>query len=543
MKINGLRCGLGVSLLALSAGVAARADSDDYRHLSGHRNGLQISYVANSLAQSLIKRGPWVLHESGGYAHDASGIVPTTSGPPYANAGTPYAAYCGSNGALTRNHAISLMQPYYFPFVRRHGDKLEGFFDYRPRNEQEAMVAAISYDWGASWLFQTEALALNPYCPSDPTDPDNLNVKVGGVDTAYGSDAANAADNGLGHPVVLSVNHVQRLYQLNRANGHIDSDQLVVHTLSPWTDDAFSTLPPLGYVSPLASGGYPALEATATATSGLINPDAIMGAAAMGATTTVVYVEKTLNADTSFPAAEQCPKTPAFALTNLVNGKARKPNHDVTTVRVATTTDGVNFTDVGVVAGINDPTTVALNEIRYLGSGSIIRLSDGRYGMFFGAGNCLDNDSDGFHFLGYAETDNRVIGPKDLLKWHVVNGLDNPILSTDTVTDPSGPRPYPLNPPIVNVHGADALTAAQVAPFTPPVAMSPLVTPPGGYNSNFFSGRVYDPQTLYTDPETVTIVFAGYNTPQPSNNLGDYRTIGRFQLKFPAYYVAPPFEE
>jgi hypothetical protein len=40
---------------------------------------------------------------------------------------------------------------------------------------------------------------------------------------------------------------------------------------------------------------------------------------------------------------------------------------------------------------------VALNGIRYLGSGSLLRLADGRYGMFFGGGNCLDNDSDTFH--------------------------------------------------------------------------------------------------------------------------------------------------
>ena len=52
-------------------------------------------------------------------------------------------------------------------------------------------------------------------------------------------------------------------------------------------------------------------------------------------------------------------------------------------------------------------------------------------------------------------------------------------------------------------------------------------------------GRVYDPQALYTDEQKVTIVFAGYNTPQPRNNLGDYRTIGRFQLRFPQGYVSP----
>jgi hypothetical protein len=120
------------------------------------------------------------------------------------------------------------------------------------------------------------------------------------------------------------------------------------------------------------------------------------------------------------------------------------------------------------------------------------------------------------------------------------------VLSTDTVTDPlavGGPRPYPLNAPIVNITGADALTAAQVAPFTPPVPASPFVIPPGGYDSNFFSGRVYDPQAIYTDERTLTIVFAGYNTPQPSNNLGDYRTIGRFQLNVPKGYFKRPSDE
>ncbi len=542
---------LGASaVIALSAGHAARAD-DDY-HFHDRDKNPAISYVRHSLAQSVILNGPWTLHESvANFIHDASGIVPpaTQTAPPYTGTGTPYASYCNAAGKLAVNHGFSLMQPYYFPFVRRHGDILEGFFDYRPRNEQEAVVAAISTDWGASWIFKGEALALNPYCPWFPSDPDNQFVSVNGVKTAYGSDPNSAADNGLGHPVVLKVKGVQRIYELNRANNHIDSDQLVVHTLTPSEDNPLSKLPGYGYVSPLSTGGYPALEATAQATSGLHNPDAIMGAVRLGPTTTVVYVEKTLNADTGlgYPV---CPKTPAFALTNFVNGKPRKANDDVIAIRVATTADGINFTDVpvdvgngaGVAAGLNDPKTVALNGIRWLGSGSIIPLADGRYGMFFGAGNCLDNDSDGFHFIGYAETVNPVRQPSDLLNWKVVNGLDNPILSTDTVTDvitdPSHPRPYPLNPPLVNVSSADALTPAQVAPFVPPVEPPPFVTPTGGYTSNFFSGRVYDPQALYTDEHTVTIVFAGYNTPQPSNNLGDYRTIGRFQVRFPDGYLA-----
>jgi len=52
-----------------------------------------------------------------------------------------------------------------------------------------------------------------------------------------------------------------------------------------------------------------------------------------------------LNADNKPPYSYPvCPSTPSFALTNLVNkGKARAANDDVTTVRVATTTDGINF--------------------------------------------------------------------------------------------------------------------------------------------------------------------------------------------------------
>src|SRR5262249_30904076 len=140
-----------------------------------------------------------------------------------------------------------------------------------------------------------------------------------------------------------------------------------------------------------------------------------------------------------------CPQTPPFALTNFVNGKPRKANHDVITVHVATTTDGLAFTEVGPATNLFDPATTSLSGTRWLGSGSLIPLADGRYGMFFGAGNCLDNDSDGFHYIGYAETVNVVKTAADLQNWTVLNKLDNPILSTDTVTDtitnPSVPRP------------------------------------------------------------------------------------------------------
>jgi hypothetical protein len=508
-----------------------------------------ITYVPDSLAQSSIHQGPWVLHQHNEEAqYDASGILPSLSipalqtAPPYINAGTPYVNLCNSKGHFIKNHGLNLMQPYYFPFVRNHNGILEGFFDYRPRNENEATVAAVSRDFGKTWEFVSQALELNTFCPADITDPDNLNVMVDNVVTPYGSSSANAADNGLGHAFVMSVSGVQRIYHLNRANGHIDTDQLVVHKLEGESAaHALNKLPKLGYVSPLASGGYPTLENTATATTGLIFPDAILGNLTNPAdgSTIIVYVSKQLGADNTgpnaYPVAQQCGKT-KFSLPNIVAGKGKAANHDITSIRVATTTDGISFTDLGTIAsGLNDPKTVALNGIRWLGSGSIIPLNDGRYGMFFGAGNCLDNDSDGFHFVGYAETTNVVNGASDLLSWNIVHGFDNPIISTDTLTDPVSHQVYPANAPLVNVAGVDGLTPGQVAPFN--AASYP------GYVTNFFSGRVYDPQAVITDNETVSVIFAGYNTPQPSLNLGDYRSIGRIQLKFPAGYVKSPTSE
>ena len=56
----------------------------------------KISYVPNSLKQSIIDRGPWTLHETGdNFSHDASGVVPTKgSTPPFTQFGTPYKDYC-----------------------------------------------------------------------------------------------------------------------------------------------------------------------------------------------------------------------------------------------------------------------------------------------------------------------------------------------------------------------------------------------------------------------------------------------------------------
>lgn len=70
--------------------------------------------------------------------------------------------------------------------------------------------------------------------------------------------------------------------------------------------------------------------------------------------------------------------------------------------------------------------------------------------------------------------------PSDLLSWSVTYGFDNPILSTDTVTDPETGETHPATPPLIDVTDADVLTPAQVSPWMPPE----------GYNTNLFSGPV-----------------------------------------------------
>src|SRR5215468_1440414 len=129
-----LSTAVSVALLA-SVSVNARADSP-------------VTYVPNSLTEATITNGSWTLHQSRGRnPHDASGIVPpipTPYNPPTTAYGTPYKNYCVGSAVQTAQ-ASNPMQPYYFPFVRRRtGQQLEGFFDYRPRNEDEATVTAIS---------------------------------------------------------------------------------------------------------------------------------------------------------------------------------------------------------------------------------------------------------------------------------------------------------------------------------------------------------------------------------------------------------------
>lgn len=142
----------------------------------------------------------------------------------------PLSGYCGTgtNGASATGAPASQpagtslpFAPAYFPHVVRNADgSLTGYFDYRPKDADEAIVAAKSADDGVDWTYQGEALQQNPgYCPN-----------------------ADVNDDGEGHPNVVTIGGTSRLYTLERAAGDNIGVGLLVHTLNPTSADPLSGL-------------------------------------------------------------------------------------------------------------------------------------------------------------------------------------------------------------------------------------------------------------------------------------------------------------
>src|SRR5262249_53966128 len=147
-------------------------------------------------------------------------------------------------------------------------------------------------------------------------------------------------------------------------------------------------------------------------TVGLLNPDGILAVAPGLQPTTILYIQKQKGAASSLPVAQQCPVQP-YAPYGA--NAPRAANADMMTVRLATTTDGLNFTDMGPVNGLADSTTTSYVGTRYIApNGTLIKVDATHYGLFFAGGNCMDADSDAFHYIGYAES-------TDLMNWTIVN--------------------------------------------------------------------------------------------------------------------------
>ncbi|HEY6250705.1 MAG TPA: hypothetical protein VI685_12150 [Candidatus Angelobacter sp.] len=432
-------------------------------------------------AEAQIKGGPWTLEQSGA----ANGLKSV--------------GYCDAKLNQIGNPGTERMQPYYFPFIVGHGNHLQGYFDWRPKDTDEAVAAAVSNDAGFTWTFQHLSLQLRKHCPDQANkEPD------GEKDAQGGNNADNGDDDGQGHQFVIKIAGHTYLYTLIRAAGHIDVDDLVIHDLTQQPGNPLNGAPDLDDAPTDETPGDPE---PAFHTHGLLNPDGILGVVPGSNPLTIIYEQKILSGDntgnTAFPASQQC--NTFWANFYAANG-GLAPNDDITFLRLASTTDGVNFKDLGALQGLHDPTTVSLTGTRWLATaGTIIKLEDGRFGLLFSGGNCIDADSDSFHYIGYAES-------RDLIHWHVVNGINHPIASVFPAT---------LS---LNAQGVPA-----TGPGTSMVTI-PAHTPVVGDTMGFFEGRVYAPSATRFEDNNITVVFAGYHTQKPKNGLGDYRTIGRVSL-------------
>jgi len=441
-------------------------------------------------AETYLSGGPWTLEQSG------------------AAVGLKSAGYCDASGTQVPNPESERMQPYYFPFITGHGRRLQGYFDYRPKDINEAVVAASSQDAGRTWSFQQEVLQLRTTCPTQANkEPD------GEKDAVSGNNADNGDDDGQGHQFVLAIGGHTYLYTLERANNHIDVDDLYIHEVSPQPGLPLNGAPAMNDGPTDDTATLPKDSGAPLHTVGLLNPDGILGVVPGSWPVKIVYEQKILNGDntgsTALPTSEQCSYASGDTLGAWANYYATNPfgtgaNHDITYLRLATTTDGIHFTDLGALTGLNDPSDVTAYGTRWVATaGTILKLADGKYGLLFSGGGCIDGDSDAFRYIGYAES-------RDLLHWSVVNGLNNPVLIT---------TPYSIP---VDVNGVPAASGTQVS-----VPAHPAV---GGITSGFFAGRVYAPSATLDGDRDLNVFFAGYHTPKPKNGLGDYRTIGRIRL-------------
>ncbi len=184
---------------------------------------------------------PNVAVDQGASAADSDSTVPYQSG--VVGSPGPLAGYCGSGdfnaetgltsesgggiGTMptpsTQPNGETLpLGPDYFPHIVLNSDgTLTGYFDYRPKDENEAVLAATSTDGGKSWSFDQQALQQDAdYCASGDTNDDGQGhpnvLNFGGTTTA--GDVTSGGTNDL--------------FTLDRAAGDNLGTGMLVHNLS-----------------------------------------------------------------------------------------------------------------------------------------------------------------------------------------------------------------------------------------------------------------------------------------------------------------------
>ena len=267
--VAALACVLGSNVSALAAAPGASAPQ--------HRGSGTLTYSVDTPRVDQIQNGPWTLSQGdpsvGGSTITVDGVTypnaavdPSGTGaiPPQSGvSGTPgpLTGYCSqdngtgpASGTVLREPAGAKlpMQPYYFPFVTSEdgGKTLIGYFDYRPKDTDEAVVSAVSHDQGKTWTYTGEALEQNPGLCAD----------------------GNTDDDGQGHAFVMSVpdyngtgKSAQVLYTLSRPSGDALGVNLIIHKLTPKGQDPLAGLPA---TEPVGMGGATTATAAVSVPAG-----------------------------------------------------------------------------------------------------------------------------------------------------------------------------------------------------------------------------------------------------------------------------------
>ena len=263
-----------LAAVAAATSTALGASVPQSANHRGHGPG-SLTYTVGTPVVDKISGGPWTLSQGdasvggstitvGGVTYPNAAVNPSGTGAVPAPSGTtgtpsPLTGYCSvDNGTAPATGTVLrqpkntelAMQPYYFPFVTSSdgGRVLTGYFDYRPKDTDEAVVSATSTDHGKTWRFTGEALEQNPGLCAD----------------------GNTNDDGQGHAFVMSVpgfggdgqarsgHSAQVLYTLSRPDGDALGVNLIVHKLTPKNGDPLAGLPA---TEPVGEGG----STTATA--------------------------------------------------------------------------------------------------------------------------------------------------------------------------------------------------------------------------------------------------------------------------------------
>jgi hypothetical protein len=100
----------------------------------GMRANAQVKWTRNGAPTDVtITGGPWTLEQSG------------------AAKGLKSSGYCDASLNQIGNPGTERMELYYLPEVFGFGKHLQGYFDWRPKDTDEGVVAASSDDAGQSW--------------------------------------------------------------------------------------------------------------------------------------------------------------------------------------------------------------------------------------------------------------------------------------------------------------------------------------------------------------------------------------------------------